>query len=427
MNEQPKDIHYIGRTYSGVLKQLECGHKTTKKGNQELDISSRNRETLLRFLIDGEIGKTIKKGQKKKIGKGRLLRLSGIIKNLDRWFDHKPFEEVTQAEMEKFILGLERGEIKQKNGKPYTPESQMTIKRAIRKFYKWLLGECERHPNIVAWIDTSGKLKEIEPPKFKEIENKLKDATIDLTTEERAIIALLTDPGLRIGELLNLNISDVSPPDDQSPNWRVRVSVSKTTPRTIAIYFMWEHVKNYYESLQRKGKKGFFVDRSYQNVCDILRNVGKKFSMEKKLHAHLLRHTSATYYSNYLTHSQLCQRYGWSLTTKVIQRYVSLNGIETPDTIRKLQEKHLELEQQKNSELQKSNSELMLQMQQMSEQFKQMQDRMRMLELQYIEKATEQQKPIVVQTPRGQEIYSCSGANVNGIFKPVEKIKMMRF
>lgn len=418
-----KDIHYISRTYTGVLEQLRTGCKKTLTGKTtDLEINPHNRETIQRFLTDCELGKTILKGTKKEVGKGRCLRLFGLLKNLDGWFNHKPFEDVTQQEMEDFILKLKRGEI-QHFGKPYTPETQKTIKRAIMKFYKWLLGNGEKYPKLVSWIDCCCKIPEIDPPKFKEIEAKLNDPKTDLKLEEKALMSCLTDGGLRIGELLNVRIADVKLPDDENKNWHIRVTESKTYSRTVDIYFLWEHLKNYYDT--RKESDGFLFNRGYHNIQDMLHRISKKMNLKQNLHAHLLRHTSATFYSNYLTHAQLCHRYGWSLATQVIRRYVSLNGIQTPEAIAKLQDKRLDITQEKTSELKKSNEELNLQLQRMAEQMKLMQDRMTSIELNKCLEAEQQQKTIFVPTPQGLEAYSTSGCQLPlGHFKPIQQIRM---
>ena len=62
-----------------------------------------NKETILRFLRDCEVGKTTLKGQKRKIGYSRLLKCVTIPRLMDnKWF-RKPCEEVTEEEMDNFI------------------------------------------------------------------------------------------------------------------------------------------------------------------------------------------------------------------------------------------------------------------------------------------------------------------------------------
>ena len=71
-----------------------------------------NRKIILTFLRDAELGKTIRNAEKKKIGYGRLLRVGGILKIMSHTWFMKPFTQVTQLDMEDFVLKLEKGKIK---------------------------------------------------------------------------------------------------------------------------------------------------------------------------------------------------------------------------------------------------------------------------------------------------------------------------
>ena len=43
---------------------------------------------------------------------------------------------------------------------------------------------------------------------------------------------------------------------------------------------------------------------------------------------HLLRHTSATYWSNKLPYFKFCKRFGWTMTSKMPQRYIDREGVD---------------------------------------------------------------------------------------------------
>ena len=167
----------------------------------------KNRETTIRFLRDAEIGKTILKGQKKKIGEGRLIKMYGFLKKMDlEWFK-KSFDEVTEEEMMNFILSLEKGLIKSNRDKPYTLETQSTLKRFIRKFYKYLLGDSVNYPKLIQFIDTSTRL-----PEIRAISKEENDKLISLSSKmiHKVALALFFDGGMRVRELYNIKISDIS-------------------------------------------------------------------------------------------------------------------------------------------------------------------------------------------------------------------------
>ena len=66
-----------------------------------------NRELIIKFLNDAEMGKTILKGQKRKIKPGRLQRMLGLLLKMDREWLKKAFNEVSEDDMNNFILNLE--------------------------------------------------------------------------------------------------------------------------------------------------------------------------------------------------------------------------------------------------------------------------------------------------------------------------------
>ena len=108
-NEGYIDIHNHVKQYSKFKNRLE----------KEGCIVSENTKVILEYLRQSELGKTIKKGQKKIVGTARNYRVAGILMLMsDEWFK-KPFNEVTVHDMEKFIGKLQSGEIKSNRGKIY--------------------------------------------------------------------------------------------------------------------------------------------------------------------------------------------------------------------------------------------------------------------------------------------------------------------
>ena len=51
-------------------------------------------------------------------------------------------------------------------------------------------------------------------------------------------------------------------------------------------------------------------------------------ALGKRVYPHLLRHASATYWSNKLPHFRFCKRFGWTMTSKMPQRYIDREGVD---------------------------------------------------------------------------------------------------
>ena len=65
----------------------------------------------MKFIEDAKKGKTVKDKAKKKIGAARCLKYIQILKRLSEWFG-KPFDEITQNDMERVIESLEENKFK---------------------------------------------------------------------------------------------------------------------------------------------------------------------------------------------------------------------------------------------------------------------------------------------------------------------------
>ena len=99
-----------------------------------------------------------------------------------------------------------------------------------------------------------------------------------------------------------------------------------------------------------------------------------KIIPNKRVTPHILRHSSATYYANHLSHYQLCYRYGWSMASKMPNRYLDREGIFEQETTKIIQtndisnlEKQNQLFKEEISHLKEFNQELSLQFNQLKE------------------------------------------------------------
>jgi len=59
----------------------------------------------------------------------------------------------------------------------------------------------------------------------------------------------------------------------------------------------------------------------------MVRRLGQE-ALGKRVYPHLLRHTSATYWSNKLPYFKFCKRFGWTMTSNMPQRYIDREGVD---------------------------------------------------------------------------------------------------
>ena len=154
------------------------------------------------------------------------------------------------------------------------------------------------------------------------------------------------DGGFRIGELLNIRLHHVRLKNFDSGGsskncFVLRVPFSKTLRRTVAVPMhatakwlkMWleEHpakpVINDDGTLSALDVTSQLFPITENAVRQMIRRIGRR-ALKKRVYPHLLRHSSATYWSNKLPYFKFCKRFGWTMTSNMPQRYIDREGVD---------------------------------------------------------------------------------------------------
>jgi integrase/recombinase XerD len=156
---------------------------------------------------------------------------------------------------------------------------------------------------------------------------------------DAAIIALLFDSGMRVGELLSLKVKDVDFKDTLS-----HVTVDgKTGMRRIPIMFSASYIGKYLDTVDVKpndplwkpagtwSKKDIRLDEDV--IRRILQRAGLRAGINKRIYPHLFRHSRATYYANRMTEQQLKIFFGWTGSSQMAATYVHLSGRDIDNAI----------------------------------------------------------------------------------------------
>lgn len=317
-------------------------------------ISQRNKELLLAFLRDCALGKMGVRGRaRKRLSPSSRLCYLRYLHPLMTYLG-KDLDEVTQQDMEEFIEALETDQIRTRpvfiqghpvvaGGEVLSDRYKVDIKAGVRRFYKWLLGDNKDFPKLVEWIDTYAEAQEVPSLTETEVEALVDRARNPL---ERALVQVLFDGGLRLGELLNIRLKHVElkcykPTDPSERCFVVRVPFSKTLRRTVPLPMMatQKYLTIWLE--EHPAKPAILPDgtTSAENVevqlfpltqsraQGIVRRLGRR-ALGKRVYPHLLRHTSATYWSNKLPYFKFCKRFGWTMTSDMPRRYIDRAGVD---------------------------------------------------------------------------------------------------
>ena len=339
--DQKIDIHKSKVNYRKSIDLLK----------KRKDISNRNKNLIIKFLNDCEIGKTVLGRQKKKISLSTLRKylfsLIVVARNIKVDLDSLPPDDRNNKVMEDFIRRLESNKIRRDDGKTYSEKTKREIKIALRKFYKWLYGENKELPKLVSWIDTHVEQSEIEALTREEIEYWVSKVE---NVRHKALIMTLFDSDARAEEFLNIRMKHVSY-DEGEGAYKVRIQFSKTLPRTIYLPIATPYLREYlrvYEDADNPNAQLF--PYSYNYLRRFLRESSQRH-LKKRVHPHLLRHSSATFYCEKLNPYQLCYRFGWRMSSSMPQRYIDSKGLTDKQTAKVIRIERDEVLMRENQKL----------------------------------------------------------------------------
>lgn len=243
------------------------------------------------------------------------------------------------------VLKASRDEIEKAMGtiekSKYSAHTKQHVKVTMKSMYKHFLGEDIYYPKQVAWIKSGiGKAKRMLPDDILNEDEVLRMLKAASDPRNAAIIALLFDSGIRAGELLEMRVKDV----DLSSNPAHITVNGKTGMRKVPIMFSVPYVANYLNAKSDSKPNdylwkmiGSWESRNgradYAAIRTMLKRVGTKAGISKRIYPHLFRHSRASYYANRLTEQQLKVFFGWTGDSRMAATYVHLSGRDIDNAV----------------------------------------------------------------------------------------------
>jgi len=328
MNKSKIQIHPEGKI--DIHSRTQKYRKALDRLKEDKVINTENKNLILDFIHDCALGKTILGKCKKKIGPSRCLKYLGILRQISDAFGTS-FNQVNQKDMETYIQDLENDKYKTYFGSPYSEATKADIKKAIKKFWKWKDGNNKVYPELVEWIDTYVSVKEIPALNRDEVDRMIEYAR---NPRDKAIIAVLFDSGARVEEILNVRLkSDHLFWKENIGCFMIRLEFSKTKPRTISLPLSTKYIKDWLKMHPAKGNpQAQLFPMTYPSLKMMIKRLGAK-TLNRRVTPHMMRHSSATFYANKLKNPfKLCYRYGWTMASKEVNRYLDREGILEEET-----------------------------------------------------------------------------------------------
>lgn len=303
--------------------------RTQLKRISKWRIPAETRDEFIRFLDELAMGK-VNKG--KRLSEAAQLKYVNTLK-VSLEFFNKPTKQISGKDIEAFEKALSTDRIKSAlKGTPYSYASKVSIRKALKIYLRWKLGS-SLALELAGWLDTRNREKTPDFLKEADVERLFQGCR---TAEQRYIIAVLFDAGARAEEFINIRSEDIHLPEGKEnfPKIALKEEYSKTKGRTVSLY--WRHsleaVRTFLNERMAEGIKAHepVFEGSYGAMRMFLRRLGMRI-LKRQIHAHLFRHSSATYYATRLNRQELCYRFGWRFSSNMPDVYISRAGMENKE------------------------------------------------------------------------------------------------
>tara|TARA_Y100001970_G_scaffold243150_1_gene308171 strand:+ start:1384 stop:2316 length:933 start_codon:yes stop_codon:yes gene_type:complete len=225
--------------------------------------------------------------------------------------------------------------------KDYSEKSLRRITASIKSFYKWL--DVNGYNLLSEPGDSIHNLKYRKLPKalpkyltINEVSELISDdeeQSSPIETRNHCIMELLYATGVRVSELVSLNLDDID-----KTNLQIRV-MGKGMKERICIYgeeaekSLSKYLKDARPQLEQEDRSdALFINKmgnriSTRAIQRITSNYGKKSGSLKRIHPHLIRHSFATHLVQNNADLRIVQQLLGHTSANTTQIYTSINTI----------------------------------------------------------------------------------------------------
>jgi site-specific recombinase XerD len=326
------------------------------KESSHQNIMGRNSEVLQRYKDTAYFGKS-----------PQTIRLMGCVLRRFDTYVKKPFKEATRDDVLSFFKQLQVEQMKALTIEMYRSQ--------VKKFYKFIydVEDGDKVPDQVSWIKVNTKRVYTYKTKADMLteEEVLQLINACKNAQERAIIAVLYDSAIRLGELVNLKVGDIV-----EENGELSLCVDgKTGQRIVNLNwsesYLRQHLNEHSHSSDRNAPlwytmrgSGFSKDGMYTHIKLIV----KRTTITKRVSAHIFRHTRLTQLvGKGMPEPQTRNFAGWSKDSSMVAVYVHLNGSDVKNCLHRIEPRNQvtveqQVEQRMQEEKQKIHDEVLAQL-----------------------------------------------------------------
>ena len=258
------------------------------------------------------------------MGKERLLKYEWFFKVLDRYLG-KPFSDATREDLERIL-----SEVRERTD--WKSSVKADFPTMIKRYYKIVLGDPSgnEYPDLVKWI----RVPKAEYPElnFEDCPtwgDVLMMGEYALNLRDKALILCIWEAGMRISEALTLRVGSLQ---EVEHGVYLNIQESKTKLRSVFVKLSapallnWLSVHPLRDDKEaplfcRMAKEHYTKAVGYRYSYKLLKRLKQKAGIKKTVRPHMLRHGSASYFSDILSDSDMDMKYGWAFGSPHKKRY----------------------------------------------------------------------------------------------------------
>lgn len=277
-----------------------------------------NRDLILRFM-----NKLFAEG----LSKPRVVKYANHLKVVSEKMG-KSFLEVTPDDIVTFLSELEQSD--------YSIYTKRDYKAVLRRFFRFL-GKEELVKDVKTTVRESQRKLPEEILTKSEVRKMIEVAD---HPRDKAVIAVLYEGGLRIGELASVRMKNIEF-DEYGAVIKVQ---GKTGERRVRLVTSASLLAKWMEMHPGRENKeaSLWVNLStnykkegvtYQGIAQNIKRIARKAGVKKRITPHLFRHSRATHLAGDLTEAEMDEYFGWVHGSNMPATYVHLSGRDVDDKI----------------------------------------------------------------------------------------------
>lgn len=284
---------------------------------------------------------------------GSVVNTLKVISRIVLAFN-KPFTEITKEDLVAFFntlkpdyvgFRLPNGEYYKNEKEEYSDVTVIRMKGQTKTFWKWLADNNKNIqknetgiPLAVSWIKSTNKIKNHKFQKNvlarEEVLQMIKSTP---KSRNKALIAILFETGMRASELLGMKRNEIEFYDDYCEF----VCNGKTGERPVVLIQSFPYLRQWLDFLDIHQEK---IPKIYQNhvwltysefgkkafsplskgaLSAIVKYVGNRAGIKKRVWTHGFRHASATDFAKQgYNEVEMRLKYGWTPTSNIPSQYI---------------------------------------------------------------------------------------------------------